>query len=102
MSDLTRRMVELASVAAALGRTMIDLTSDEAQRLAALLTADDELRAHVRVDRAIHRADVDQGRNEQRTPEDSGLCCLAAHATATPPWTCDCPCHTRDAIPEEP
>ena len=22
-----------------------------------------------------------------------GLCCLARHANATPPWTCDCPCH---------
>ena len=22
-----------------------------------------------------------------------GLCCLAAHANATPPWTCTCSCH---------
>lgn len=27
---------------------------------------------------------------------DSGLCCMARHAQATPPWTCDCPCHTKD------
>lgn len=30
-----------------------------------------------------------------RDPLDSGLCCLARHANAVPPWTCDCPCHTR-------
>lgn len=29
------------------------------------------------------------------TPYESGLCCLARHANATPPWTCDCPCHLR-------
>lgn len=22
-------------------------------------------------------------------------CCMARHATAVPPWTCDCPCHTQ-------
>ncbi len=22
-----------------------------------------------------------------------GLCCMARHANAVPPWTCDCPCH---------
>lgn len=27
------------------------------------------------------------------TDTDTGLCCMAAHANATPPWTCDCPCH---------
>lgn len=26
---------------------------------------------------------------------DSGFCCLARHANAIPPWTCDCPCHTK-------
>lgn len=23
-------------------------------------------------------------------------CCMARHANATPPWTCDCPCHERN------
>lgn len=27
------------------------------------------------------------------SPYDAGLCCMAAHANAVPPWTCDCPCH---------
>jgi hypothetical protein len=31
----------------------------------------------------------------ERTPEESGLCCMAKHAAATPPWTCDCYCHQR-------
>lgn len=22
-------------------------------------------------------------------------CCMARHANAVPPWTCDCPCHDR-------
>lgn len=30
-----------------------------------------------------------------RTVYDSGLCCMARHANATPPWTCDCPCHVK-------
>jgi hypothetical protein len=30
-----------------------------------------------------------------RTPYESGLCCMAAHANAVPPWTCACPCHAR-------
>jgi hypothetical protein len=25
--------------------------------------------------------------------QTDGLCCLAAHANATPPWTCSCDCH---------
>lgn len=29
------------------------------------------------------------------TDTDTGLCCMAAHANATPPWTCDCPCHDK-------
>lgn len=24
----------------------------------------------------------------------NGDCCLVRHAQATPPWTCDCECHT--------
>ena len=35
-----------------------------------------------------------------RTLEESGLCCMAAHAAAQQagiyPWTCVCPCHTRN------
>ena len=27
------------------------------------------------------------------TVYDSGLCCMARHANATPPWMCDCRCH---------
>lgn len=38
---------------------------------------------------------------EERSPYDSGLCCMARHASAIPPWTCDCPCHTAPA-PETP
>ena len=26
--------------------------------------------------------------------EKNGLCCMKQHAQATPPWTCDCLCHT--------
>lgn len=26
---------------------------------------------------------------------NQGECCLVAHAQATPPWTCSCPCHNR-------
>lgn len=35
-------------------------------------------------------------------PND-GLCCLAAHANAKAPWTCQCECHKRslDATREE-
>lgn len=28
-------------------------------------------------------------------------CCMARHATAIPPWTCDCPCHHRTAAVNE-
>lgn len=31
----------------------------------------------------------------ERDPLDSGLCCMARHAQAVAPWTCDCPCHRR-------
>lgn len=31
-----------------------------------------------------------------RSDMDSGLCCMARHAQAVAPWTCDCPCHTRE------
>jgi len=37
----------------------------------------------------------------QRDPLDSGLCCMARHANAVAPWTCNCPCHTRDAVEDE-
>jgi hypothetical protein len=30
-----------------------------------------------------------------RTLFDDGTCCMAAHANAVPPWTCDCRCHDR-------
>lgn len=26
---------------------------------------------------------------------NKGLCCMAAHANATAPWTCPCECHKR-------
>lgn len=35
-------------------------------------------------------------------PEDSGLCCMADHANAVPPWTCSCPCHTRKDVSHDP
>lgn len=31
----------------------------------------------------------------ERSLMDSGLCCMARHANAIPPWTCDCPCHKQ-------
>lgn len=30
-----------------------------------------------------------------RSDFDSGLCCMARHANAVPPWTCDCACHSQ-------
>lgn len=39
---------------------------------------------------------------EERSPYDSGLCCMARHASAKPPWTCDCPCHTALAPETQP
>lgn len=36
--------------------------------------------------------------DESRTLYESGDCCMARHANAVPPWTCDCPCHT---MPDE-
>ncbi len=39
---------------------------------------------------------------EERSPYDSGLCCMARHASAKPPWTCDCPCHTAPAPETQP
>ena len=43
-----------------------------------------------------HRFEREHPRPEESqltydTPD--GLCCLRAHATAVPPWTCDCICH---------
>jgi hypothetical protein len=38
------------------------------------------------------------GRNHMAADENGvreGDCCMARHANATPPWTCDCPCHIR-------
>jgi hypothetical protein len=28
-------------------------------------------------------------------------CCMARHANATPPWTCDCSCHTAPVVEPE-
>ena len=36
--------------------------------------------------------------NQLMTPPtvyDSGLCCMARHANAPPPWMCDCQCHKQ-------
>lgn len=27
-----------------------------------------------------------------------GMCCMARHANAVPPWTCDCPCHDVEVL----
>lgn len=35
----------------------------------------------------------------ERSLEESGLCCLAQHAVAVAPWTCDCACHSRVETP---
>jgi len=31
----------------------------------------------------------------KRTDMETGLCCMARHANAKAPWTCDCPCHDQ-------
>lgn len=32
----------------------------------------------------------------EQTLQEAGLCCMSQHATASPPWTCDCRCHTEN------
>ena len=67
---------------------------EQADLVAAMLKAQAVSGSHLDDDPAYQRVLAEAKRRSQ-FPD----CCMAAHANATAPWTCDCACHKKPVHP---